>query len=69
VKIVKEGFPSLEVISDKQIRFYINPKMDLGFSGPKLYLVDDAWQALSVSSARGIHVMIEDPPEIIRQRE
>lgn len=69
MKIAKEGFPSLQEVPDKQIRFAIRPRSDLNYDGPRLVIVDGAWASMPGSTARSIYVTVEESPEVLRQRE
>ena len=68
-KIAKEGFPTLRTLPDERIYFTLTPRKDFDWSGPKLRIVDSAWESMSQSSARTIAVSVEDTPSEAAERE
>ena len=68
-EIAKEGFPTLRALPDERIYFTLTPRQDFHWSGPKLKIVDSAWESISQSSARTITVSVEDTPREIAERE
>jgi hypothetical protein len=68
-EIAKEGFPSLRSLPDERIFFTLSPRGDFNWSGPKLRIVDSAWESMSQSSPRAIAVNVEDTPREIAERK